>query len=187
MRQTLHRCTCLRNEMQHFLQNVCSFIMCEVLETSWAKLQAGSRACAGLDEVILERQRYLERIEEGAFLSPKAEPIFTQLCALLGLALEFTELHDQVCASAFEAVDVFLREPEGLAPFARSLAECRAQLDRLGTGFLVRRRALLRALKAQPPLRRLSSDLRFLRSRLDFNAYYELRRAAPMGGRAWPA
>lgn len=185
MRQTLHRCTCLRNEMQHFVQNVRSHIMCEVVETSWAKLQAAWQACADLDEVILEHQRYLARIEEGAFLAPKAEPIFAALGALFGLALEFTELHDQVCASAFEAVEVLLREPDGLVPFARSLAECRAQLDQIGQGFQVRLQALLRALEAQAALRHLSADLRFLQCRLDFNGHYELRRPAPASERPW--
>merc|ERR1712032_616085 len=57
MQQTLHKCTCLRNEMQHFMQNVHSYVMCEVLETSWAKLQAGWQGCTDLDQVIVEHQR----------------------------------------------------------------------------------------------------------------------------------
>lgn len=179
MRQTLHKCTCLRNEMHHFVQNIHSYIMCEVLETSWAKLQVGWRACVDLDQVILEHQRYLSCIEEGAFLARCTEPILTALGALFGLALEFTELHDQVCSSAFETIDILSSEPDGPMPFARSLAECRAQLDRLGASFLARLLFLLRALEAQPALRHLTSDLRFLLCRLDFNAYYEQRRAPP--------
>lgn len=188
MRQTLHRCTCLRNEMQHFVQNVCSHIMCEVLETSWAKLQEGWRSCADLDELILEHQRYLARIEEGAFLTPKAEAIFTHLSALFSLALDFTELHEQVCLSVSDAVELLLRQDEAaaaLAPIARSLATCRAQLDQIGAGFLVRLQALLRALETQPTLRHLSADLRFLLCRLDFNAYYETRRAAAVADRLY--
>ena len=33
--------------------------------------------------------------EEGAFLARGTEPVFTALGSLFGLALEFTELHDQ--------------------------------------------------------------------------------------------
>merc|ERR1712176_104401 len=152
MRQTLHKCTCLRNEMHHFVQNIHSYVMCEVLETSWAKLQAGWQACVDLDQVILEHQRYLACIEEGAFLASKTEPILTALTTLFGLALDFTELHDQVCASAFEAIEILSSEPDGPLPFARSLAECRAQLDSIGANFLVRLQSLLRALEAQPSL-----------------------------------
>lgn len=169
MRQTLHKSTCLRNEIHHFVHTVHSYVMCEVLETSWAKLQLGWSACTDLDQVILEHQRYLTCIEEGAFLATKTEPILTALSALFVLALEFTELHDHVCASAFEAVDVLNRE-DGV-PYARSLAECRYQLDRIGATFLLRLQALLKALEGQAS--RLSSDLRFLLCRLDFNGFYE--------------
>jgi gamma-tubulin complex component 3 len=183
MRQTLHRCTCLRNEMHHFIQNIHSYVMCEVVEIAWAKLQAGWQDCMDLDQVILEHQRYLANIEEGAFLAPKSEPILTALSALFGLSLEFAELHDQVCSSAFEAVEVLSSDPDGPLPFARSLAECRAQLDQLGASFLVRLQSLLRALESQPSNRLLSTDLRFLLCRLDFNGYYEQKRSAPLAER----
>jgi len=178
MRQTLHKCTCLRNEMHHFVQNIQSYIMCEVIETSWAKLQAGWKACTDLDQVILEHQRYLTCIEEGAFLAVKAEPVHTALSSLFSSVLEFTDLHNQVCHSAFEAVELLNAEPGGTLPFARSLAECRAQLDQNGAKFLIRLQHLLRALETMPSLRQLSSDLRFLVCRLDFNSYYEQKRTA---------
>jgi len=183
MRQTLHKCGCLRNEMHHFVQNVHSYVMCGVLDSSWATLQTGWRACTDLDQVILEHQRYLGCIEEGAFLSPSTEPVLTALTNLFALALNFTELHEQVCASAFEAVEVLSREPGGPLPFARSLSECRAQLDQLGANFLVRLQSLLRLLEGQNSLRQLASDLRFLLCRLDFNGYYEQKRTAPLAER----
>lgn len=183
MRQTLHKCTCLRNEMHHFVQNIQSYVMCEVLESSWARLQTGWQACTDLDQVITEHQRYLACIEEGAFLTSKTDAILTGLTSLFTLALEFTEIHDQVCASTFEAVEVLKSEPSGPSPFARSLAECRAQLDQIGVKFQVQLQALLRALEAQPMLRQTSADLRFLVCRLDFNGYYEGKRAAPFSER----
>jgi len=157
--------------------------MCEVLETSWAKLQAGWRSCTDLDEVIRDHQRYLSCIEEGAFLAPKTQSILTTLLALFAAAIDFTDLHDQVCTTAFEAIDVLLSEPTGASPFAGSFAECRLQLDQLGAAFQVRLQSLLRALEVQPMLRHLSSDLRFLLCRLDFNGYYEQKRAPPVGER----
>eukprot|EP00928_Gymnodinium_smaydae_P052702 TRINITY_DN3683_c0_g2_i1.p1 TRINITY_DN3683_c0_g2~~TRINITY_DN3683_c0_g2_i1.p1 ORF type:complete len:545 (+),score=87.06 TRINITY_DN3683_c0_g2_i1:104-1738(+) len=184
MRQTLHKCTLLRNEMHHFVQNIHSYVMCEVIETSWSKLHEGWQACTDLDQVISEHQRYLTCIQEGAFLAPHTEAIFTSLAALFALALEFAELHDAVCASSFEAIEALQTEPNGPAPFARSLAECRAQLDHIGAQFLVRLQALLRTLEGQAPAGQLTSDLRFLVCRLDFNGYYEQRRASLFGDRA---
>mmetsp|Transcript_129338 Transcript_129338/g.234997 ORF Transcript_129338/g.234997 Transcript_129338/m.234997 type:complete len:864 (-) Transcript_129338:60-2651(-) len=181
LRQTLFRCGSLRNEMHHFVQNVQSYVMCGVLESSWAKLQAGWAKCTDLDEVILEHQRYLSYIEEGAFLSPETVPVHQALTMLFDLALNFTELHDQVCASAFEAVDVLSREPDGPLPFARSLAECRASLGKIGSQFLVRFQSLVKTLEERPSLRQLETDVRFLLCRLDFNGYYEEKRAQPWG------
>merc|ERR1719343_1823055 len=93
MRQTLHKSTMLCNEMHHFVQNIQSYVMCEVIETSFEKLQAGWEACTDLDQVILEHQRYLARIEDGAFLAPPTVEIHTALSALFGHALEFADLH----------------------------------------------------------------------------------------------
>jgi len=183
VRQTLHKCTCLRNEMHHFAQNIYSYVMCEVLETAWARLQSGWQECEDLDQVIREHHRYLACIEEGAFLAAKSEPILTALTALFGLALEFAELHEQVCTSAFEAVAVLGAELDGPLPLARALAQCRAQLDQVGASFLMRLLALLRALEVQPPLQHLLSDLRFLLCRLDFNGHYEQKRTAPFAER----
>merc|ERR1712151_715652 len=98
------------------------------------------QCCVDLDQVILEHQRYLTCIEEGAFLSPGTEPVLNALNLLFGHALSFTELHDQVCASAFEAMDVLASEGSTELPmhFTRSLAECRSQLDQTAGSFLVR-------------------------------------------------
>lgn len=182
MKQTLHRCTCLRNEMHHFVQNIHSYVMCEVLETSWAKLQAGWESCADLDQVILEHQRYLACIAEGAFLAPGSGAVLAHLTALLDFALEFCTLQDQACSAASDASTV---EEHGEIPenVARALAECRAQLDHLGAGFLVKLQSLLRALESLPVQSHLLSDLRFLLCRLDFNGYYEQKSSAPFRDR----
>jgi gamma-tubulin complex component 3 len=175
LRQTLHKCGCLRNEMHHFIQNIQSYIMCGVLDSSWAKLQTGWKACTDLDQVIAEHRRYLEYIEEGAFLAPGTEPVMNGLTQLFGHALAFTDLHDSVCATAFEAIDILRSEGASETPlrFTRSLAESRAKLDDIGANFQVRLQSLLRTLEGLPALRELESDVRFLLCRLDFNSYYK--------------
>merc|ERR1711988_1345869 len=98
LKMALHKCGTLRNEMHHFVQNIHSYVMCGVLDSSWATLQAGWRGCTDLDQVITEHRRYLACIEEGAFLSPGTEQVLAALKLLFGHCLHFTELHDQVCS-----------------------------------------------------------------------------------------
>eukprot|EP00435_Cladocopium_sp_Y103_P059867 s520_g21.t1 len=180
VKQTLHRCTCLRNEMHHFVQNVQAYVL-EVLDTSWAKLQSGWQKSTDLDQVISQHERYLAGVEEGAFLARGSEAILSGVTTLLGLALEFCSLQEQACASSFEAAEA-MQEAEDVAsvfqavrsrPFARSLAECRAQLDHLASTFTMKLQLFLRALEDQPERHSEISILSFLLCRLDFNAYYE--------------
>ncbi|CAK8997629.1 unnamed protein product [Durusdinium trenchii] len=152
-RQTLHRCTLLRHEMHHFVQNVQSYVL-EVLDTSWAKLQQGWQKSSDLDEVISQHERYLAAVEEGAFLAKGSEAILSGVSALLSLVLEFCTLQEQACASCFEVAAV--EEEESVEavfqavrgrPFARSLAECRASLDHLASTFQMKLQLFLRALE----------------------------------------
>ncbi|CAJ1461509.1 unnamed protein product, partial [Effrenium voratum] len=181
MRTTLLRTALLRHEIAHLAQNIQSYVMFEVLDTSWAKLQVGWRACTDLDQVILQHERYLAGLEEGAFLARGSEAVLSGVSNLLNLALEFCALQEQACASSFEAAEAMMEVEADVAdlfqaarsrPFARSLAECRGQLDTLATAFVQKLQALLRALEEQPER---SSDLSFLLCRLDFNTYYEKR------------
>lgn len=185
LRQTLHKCGCLRNEMHHFIQNIHSYIMCGVLDSSWAKLQAGWHGCTDLDQVIAEHQRYLSCIQEGAFLSPGTEQVLAALKLLFGYCIDFSQWHNQVCAAAFDAADVLggPDPPDGPQHFTRSLAECRAELDKIGASFLVRLQSLLQTLTGSPALRNLEVDVRFLLCRLDFNNYYEQKKTAPWESR----
>eukprot|EP00434_Breviolum_minutum_P037040 symbB.v1.2.032831.t1/scaffold3926.1/size48177/2 len=184
VKQTLHRCTCLRNEMHHFVQNVQAYVL-EVLDTSWAKLQSGWQKSTDLDQVISQHERYLAGVEEGAFLAKGSEAILSGVTTLLTLALEFCSLQEQACASSFEAAEAMQEAKEAIEdvasvfqavrsrPFARSLAECRAQLDHLASTFTMKLQLFLRALEDQPERHSEISILSFLLCRLDFNAYYE--------------
>lgn len=185
----LHRFSCLRHQLQHFVQNIQSYVMFEVLDTSWAKLQAGWRSCTDLDEVISQHDRYLVSIEEGAFLAQGCESVLSGITTLLALALDFCHLHDQACAASFEAAEAMEEaEEEDVGsvfqvlrsqPFARSLAECRAQLDGVASSFSMKLQQLLQSLEEQPELRVL--DFSFLCCRLDFNGYYERQADSPAG------
>eukprot|EP00971_Amphidinium_carterae_P034569 680593-Amphidinium_carterae.1 len=56
--------------------------------------------------------------------------------------------------------------------FTRSFMECCLQLDHINAQFSSKIQSLLKALETEPQLKQMSTDLRFLQSRLDFNSFY---------------
>jgi len=180
--KALHACTCLQNEMYHFIQNVQSYVTYEVLETSWDLLQKGWKTCTDLDQVIHKHENYLLCLQEGAFLTPQAEPLHSAIQGLFDLALRFTELHDQSGAAAAAALEELSEYEASQAPswiasqFARAILKCSGELNKIGASFQQRLQALIIALEKRPAFETLSSDLRYLVCRLDFNKYYESKR-----------
>ena len=65
----------LRSIMGHITTNIQSYVMYEVLETAYVKLEAGLKRARDMDEVLREHSEYLLRLQEAAFLVAKAEPI----------------------------------------------------------------------------------------------------------------
>ena len=59
-----HKCHLLRSEMIHFVTNLHSYIMFEVLETSWHKLVKDLKAATDLDELIKGHEDYISAIKE---------------------------------------------------------------------------------------------------------------------------
>jgi len=66
--KTLHKFNTLRNEMIHFTSNLHSYIMFEVLETSWEMLVVDFEAAADLDQIVAAHERYLARIMEKSLI-----------------------------------------------------------------------------------------------------------------------
>jgi hypothetical protein len=60
--QVLHRSHLLRNEMIHFVSNLHSYIMFEVLESSWTQFESDLQEAKNLDEIIEAHDRYLNAV-----------------------------------------------------------------------------------------------------------------------------
>ncbi len=73
------RCSLLRNEMIHFVTSVHSYIMVEVLESSWSTFRKRLSKVSDLDELIACHEEFQAGIIERALLSPRHEAIFKQL------------------------------------------------------------------------------------------------------------
>ena len=71
-RAVLHRCQMLRSEMFHFVSNLHSYMMFEVLETAWSSCEASMRAAIDLDQLLAAHDAYLSSIVEKVSLLASA-------------------------------------------------------------------------------------------------------------------
>lgn len=71
LKPVLHRCTLTRGRMMHVVNNLCGFLMFEVLESAWAGLLEGVQNAACLDDVIRAHDAYLREIMNRALLAPQ--------------------------------------------------------------------------------------------------------------------
>mmetsp|Transcript_67 Transcript_67/g.225 ORF Transcript_67/g.225 Transcript_67/m.225 type:complete len:905 (+) Transcript_67:342-3056(+) len=72
VKSTLHKFHVLRNEMIHFTSNLHSYIMFEVLETSWDALEKNLQAAVDLDQVVEAHDVYLNSILDKALIGLQA-------------------------------------------------------------------------------------------------------------------
>mmetsp|Transcript_18048 Transcript_18048/g.30731 ORF Transcript_18048/g.30731 Transcript_18048/m.30731 type:complete len:880 (+) Transcript_18048:153-2792(+) len=72
VKSTLHKFHILRNEMVHFISNLHSYIMFEVLETSWETLVTELNAAPDLDHIVQAHDMYLTRILQKSLIGGSA-------------------------------------------------------------------------------------------------------------------
>ena len=73
LKNIFHRCTLTRGHMVHLVNNLCAFLMFEVLETAWITLQTRIQKAISLDDVIEAHTSYLSDILERALLKVEHE------------------------------------------------------------------------------------------------------------------
>lgn len=74
MKPILHKFHMLRNEMIHFVSNLHSYIMFEVLETSWENLVDDMNAANNMDEIVKAHDEYLNRIMDKSLIGSSKVP-----------------------------------------------------------------------------------------------------------------
>lgn len=76
------RCALHRSKMTHLVNNLSNYMMFEVVEAAWLRLESELEAAVSLDEVIAAHDKYLSDIEDRALLSAKHEAINMQVMLL---------------------------------------------------------------------------------------------------------
>nr|XP_043636525.1 gamma-tubulin complex component 3-like [Erigeron canadensis]XP_043636526.1 gamma-tubulin complex component 3-like [Erigeron canadensis] len=93
---TLKNWQVLWAEMNHFLSNLQSYIMLEVLEVTWDKFCNEMEAAKDLDDLIAAHDRYLATIVEKSLLGERSEVLYRTLLMLFDVILRFCSVTDRL-------------------------------------------------------------------------------------------
>lgn len=97
----IHKCTLYRMRMLHVINNLSAFLMFEVLETAWHKLERGIQSRANnLDDIIMLHDNYLDEILSKALLTPAYETLNLQIQQVIQTVLRFCGLEDALIFDA---------------------------------------------------------------------------------------
>ncbi|GAB5369110.1 hypothetical protein AAMO2058_001377500 [Amorphochlora amoebiformis] len=196
----------VRNEMSHFVSNLTSYMMFEVLECAWADFDINLNKAKDLDELINAHEQYLAQILSGALMGSEKEDGLTSDGGVLGelnkmfdLILKFVKLQEHVYDAALvdlktvqdEKLEVYKRQQKG--EWGKSAKQA-IEGDQKRSDHLSRRKKvyeqvydrllsleetfahLLTGLRSRLSAEHSSSDAQFLDVRLDFNEFYEEKR-----------
>ena len=98
--QHLHACNLARNRMWHFVQNLSNYMMFEVLEDAWSRLQGSLDSATDMDALIAAHDAYLDAIMAKALLTPELEAINEHLHAVYDTIFRFCEAQDTLFQDA---------------------------------------------------------------------------------------
>ena len=94
----------LRTEMNLFMDSIQSYLMFEVLETSWGRLREDVDSAKDLDEIIRAHEEYQRRMMDAALLSADHSLLRQGLNQLLDVVLAFCAEHDRALTTALEII-----------------------------------------------------------------------------------
>nr|GEV64496.1 gamma-tubulin complex component 3 [Tanacetum cinerariifolium] len=99
---TSRRCQALWDEMNHFVINVQSYIMLEVLEVTWSKFITEMEAAKDLDDLIGAHDKYLTSIVKKSLLGESSEGLYKTLLVLFDVILRFTSVATQLFEGIYD-------------------------------------------------------------------------------------
>jgi len=191
LKPVLHRCNLNRGRMLHVVNNLCQFLMFEVMESAWATLQQGLDQAKCLDDVIHAHDLYLNEILERALLSIQHDALNMQVQQMLQSILRFCALEETLLADATAAMTrrlILQKEVEertgkgGWGMSDKNLEDASGsydgvpaylvtRLDESVKDYSIQFDILMSMLKEQGE--KAGEMVRFLTFRLDFNEYYQ--------------
>ena len=101
-----------RQSMTHFIVNLKSYLMFEVLEGGWKRLEHEVQEAMTLDEVIVAHDRYLDGIVRKSLLrtdnteDTMQQQIADQVQTLLSVAVQFCDIQETLFQEALHAADI---------------------------------------------------------------------------------
>ena len=104
LRRVLRSSHALRQEMSHLLLNVSSYLMLQVMETSWETFEKELKAAREMDDLIRCHAAYVQAIADKALLSGVAAPLSALLLPLFDDCLRFTRMQATLYDEALKEV-----------------------------------------------------------------------------------
>lgn len=108
LKSVFHRCNIYRARMMHVINNFCAYLMFEVLETAWIKLEEKVNQANCYDDCIDAHDNYLLEILEKALLTPRYEPLNILIQQLLQTVLRFCSLEETLIAGKSDSILFFI-------------------------------------------------------------------------------
>ena len=111
MKLLLRRFSMTRQNLLHFVTNLQSYLMFEVLESGWKGLISRLKSARSLDEVIESHNEYLDEIVIKSLLSEslleegETYRLGRQLRKVLTLAYKFCKSHERIFSEALKSID----------------------------------------------------------------------------------
>jgi gamma-tubulin complex component 3 len=164
IQKVAHNLMFFRNVLRHFVNNLMSYLMVEVVESSWAWLYAEIFKANDLDELIQTHTKYLYMLKSRAFVSNRE--VHRQLMSLLTICINSQKLQQRM----IDCID-FQTGINNLADFkvmqglSKDVFLMHAQFD-----------SQIKAFR-QKICDLNDADIKSLAFRLDFNEFYEIQGA----------
>jgi hypothetical protein len=184
MKNRFHRFYLAHQEMAHFVNNIHNYIMVEVLESSWKIYQDDILTVRNLDDLIEVQKRYAASILNKALLSEEQKDLNRLLKKLLNNSYTFALIKERYFfKSALEECERQKRvdmnqggEVDQNDLVSQINHQSIEQLDKTHVEFYTNFKQFKDNLEA-----REETNFKYLRCRLDFNLYYQLKQMQDVG------
>ena len=169
LRQVMHAFQLLRHEISHFINNLMSYLILEVVEVSWKEFSGKLENASDFDDMIEIHRVFLERVMDKGFLDD--EGMYRRIMGLVDVCVRFYALQQELLRAAEEERnrrEVYIRvgNIEEIRVFEEMMCDIELIKEQFNDEFNAFQKKLI-----EPKL----LHLKFLAFRLDFNEYYELK------------
>eukprot|EP00359_Climacostomum_virens_P002650 CAMPEP_0204902964 /NCGR_PEP_ID=MMETSP1397-20131031/3980_1 /ASSEMBLY_ACC=CAM_ASM_000891 /TAXON_ID=49980 /ORGANISM="Climacostomum Climacostomum virens, Strain Stock W-24" /LENGTH=724 /DNA_ID=CAMNT_0052071541 /DNA_START=123 /DNA_END=2297 /DNA_ORIENTATION=+ len=176
IRPFLFECQLLQHEISHFVSNFLSYLLIEVVESTWLQFSKELATVADFDQLINCHSKYLTTLLDRAFLGPSTEAIYKQVLHLLDIALRFAQSSEALYTSCDEElsrrhnrkIEDFLDDSYDDDKTNRISYEALDDIHDLASNFAGSLKTFQGLLEESD-----RNHLKFLAFRLDFSEYYE--------------